>query len=136
MTPSAMCAAIVSYAKLLGSHILDYTSTTQSVLSNVGPLGTKTALCSVFALCAQTAFIAPADVDPVVDVGYAQYRGNLTYPDSVAYLGLPYAEPPLGNLRFRAPVPLNVTRIQEETGDQIVDATKYPQQCVQGSLGV
>lgn len=73
---------------------------------------------------------APNDI---VDLGYAKYRGNLSYSDTVAYLGLPYAEPPLGGLRFRAPVALNTTRVREETGGEIVDASRFPDKCVQGS---
>ncbi|TFK33468.1 hypothetical protein BDQ12DRAFT_615190 [Crucibulum laeve] len=51
--------------------------------------------------------------DNTVDLGYARYRGNRTFPSTVAYLGIPYAEPPLGELRFRAPIPLNLTRVSE-----------------------
>lgn len=46
----------------------------------------------------------------VVGTGYASYRGVNTYGDVISYLGIPYAEPPLGDLRFRAPKALNVTR--------------------------
>ncbi|TRM68298.1 Alpha/Beta hydrolase protein [Schizophyllum amplum] len=68
--------------------------------------------------------------DLIVDLGYAQYRGNLTYPDTVSYLGVPYAQPPVGDLRFRAPVPLDTTG-----NTTVVDATKYPDFCVQGTTG-
>ncbi|KAF9224779.1 alpha/beta-hydrolase [Gyrodon lividus] len=70
-----------------------------------------------------------------VDVGYATYLGNQSYPNTVAYLGVPYAEPPVGDLRFRATVPLNTTRVSEETNGQVVNATFYPDFCVQGSTG-
>lgn len=87
-----------------------------------------------------TAAVLPAVSDSasgagVVDTGYARYRGNHTYPNSVAYLGIPYAEPPLGERRFRAPLPLNTTRVRQEAGGRVVDATTYPDQCVQGSTG-
>ena len=71
---------------------------------------------------------------PTVDVGYATYIGNRSYPDTVAYLGIPYAEPPVGDRRFRATVPLNTTRVSEEVGGQVVDATYYPEFCVQGII--
>ncbi|KAJ6473312.1 Alpha/Beta hydrolase protein [Mycena vulgaris] len=71
----------------------------------------------------------------IVDTGYAKYRGNLSFPNAVAYLGIPYAEPPLGNLRFRAPLPLNTSRIAAAAGGKVVDATQYPDFCVQGSIG-
>ncbi|KIK58090.1 hypothetical protein GYMLUDRAFT_706284 [Collybiopsis luxurians FD-317 M1] len=71
----------------------------------------------------------------IVDTGYAQYRGNQSFENTVAYLGIPYAEPPLGDRRFRAPLPLNTTRIEQEAGGLVVDATQYPDFCVQGSTG-
>ncbi|KAJ7496506.1 Alpha/Beta hydrolase protein [Mycena latifolia] len=71
----------------------------------------------------------------IVDTGYATYRGNLSFPNTVAYLGIPYAEPPLGDLRFRAPLPLNTSRVAAAAGRAIVDATEYPNFCVQGSIG-
>ena len=70
--------------------------------------------------------------DTVVDLGYAKYRGNLSYPNTVAYLGLPYAEPPVGDLRWRSPLPLNTTRVQQQAGGAIIDASSYPEFCVQG----
>lgn len=71
----------------------------------------------------------------VVDTGYAKYLGNRSYPNTVAYLGIPYAEPPVGDLRFRAPLPLNKTRVTLATGGKVVDATEYPNFCIQGTTG-
>ncbi|KAF5373821.1 hypothetical protein D9758_000817 [Tetrapyrgos nigripes] len=69
--------------------------------------------------------------DAVVDTGYARYLGNRSYSNTISYLGVPYAEPPLGELRFRKAVPLNTTRLQEEQKG-IYDATHYPDFCIQG----
>ena len=71
----------------------------------------------------------------IVDTGYAKYLGNRSYTDTVAYLGIPYAEPPIGNLRFRAPLPLNKTRVTLAAGGSVVDSTKYPNFCIQGTTG-
>ncbi|KAK1233835.1 hypothetical protein PQX77_003001 [Marasmius sp. AFHP31] len=70
----------------------------------------------------------------IVDTGYAKYLGNRTFPNAVAYLGVPYAEPPLGEQRFRAPLPLNTTRIKQQLGGKIVNATEYPEFCIQGPI--
>ncbi|KAI0050267.1 alpha/beta-hydrolase [Auriscalpium vulgare] len=79
--------------------------------------------------------VALASKSNVVDVGYAKYLGNQSYPNSVAYLGVPYAEPPLGHLRFRAPVQLNTSRVAALAQGKAVDATQYPDFCIQGSTG-
>ena len=71
----------------------------------------------------------------VVDLGYATYLGNRSYSNAVAYLGVPYAEPPLGELRFRAPLLLNTTRVRVQTGGTPVNATAYPDFCIQGTVG-
>lgn len=73
--------------------------------------------------------------DHVVDLGYAKYRGNLTFPNTVSYLGLPYAEPPLGDRRFRAPLPLNTARVSAQANGRVIDATSYPNFCIQGTTG-
>jgi len=70
----------------------------------------------------------------IVDTGYARYKGVRTFDNSVAFLGIPYAEPPIGDLRFRSPVPLNTTRIRHSVNG-VIDATKYPNFCIQGTLG-
>ena len=66
------------------------------------------------------------------DTGYAKYRGDHSYPNTVHCLGIPYAEPPVGDRRFRAPLPLNKTRVSQEAQGLVVDATQYPDFCVQG----
>ncbi|KIK58089.1 hypothetical protein GYMLUDRAFT_246446 [Collybiopsis luxurians FD-317 M1] len=71
--------------------------------------------------------------DTIVAIGYAQYLGNQLFENMVAYLGIPYAEPPLGDRHFRAPLPLNTMRIEQEAGGHVVDATRYPNFCVQSN---
>lgn len=73
--------------------------------------------------------------EDIIDTGYARYLGNRSFPNTVAYLGIPYAEPPLGEHRFRAPLPLNKTRVTQAAHGAVVDATGYPDFCVQGSIG-
>ncbi|KAI0826129.1 alpha/beta-hydrolase [Irpex lacteus] len=71
----------------------------------------------------------------VVDLGYAKYRGNVSLPNAVAFLGLPFAEPPVGERRWRAPLPLDTARITRQSRGAVVDATSYPDFCVQGTTG-
>ncbi len=71
----------------------------------------------------------------VVDTGYAKYLGNHTYPNTVAFLGIPYAEPPVGERRFRAPLQLNTARITAGAKGAVIDATEYPNFCIQGTTG-
>ncbi|PPQ83490.1 hypothetical protein CVT25_006980 [Psilocybe cyanescens] len=71
----------------------------------------------------------------IVDTGYARYLGNRSFPNTVAYLGVPYAEPPLGDRRFRAPLPLDKARVAREAKGAVVDATKNPAFCIQGTTG-
>ena len=80
-------------------------------------------------------FVVSSAQQDIVNTGYAKYHGNRSYTDTVAYLGIPYAEPPIGDLRFRAPLPLNKTRVTLATGGSVVDSTKYPNFCIQGSTG-
>lgn len=60
---------------------------------------------------------AAEDDAPTVDLGYAAYRGIRLEDAGVdEYLGMRYAQAPLGDLRFRAPQdPLPETEIQDAT---------------------
>ncbi|KAF2194297.1 para-nitrobenzyl esterase [Zopfia rhizophila CBS 207.26] len=42
-------------------------------------------------------------VDPLVDLGYSKYRGRVVGDGTSQWLGIRYAAPPLGQLRFAAP---------------------------------
>ncbi|KAF9449757.1 alpha/beta-hydrolase [Macrolepiota fuliginosa MF-IS2] len=98
-------------------------------------------LSTFFILAASIAFqklhFASSAQENVVDLGYAKYLGNrtTTWPNTVSFLGLPYAEPPVGERRFRAPLPLNTARVAQETQGKVVDARSYPNFCIQGALG-
>ncbi|KAG8954930.1 hypothetical protein FRC04_010414 [Tulasnella sp. 424] len=70
---------------------------------------------------------------PVIDLGYAKYRGRKATSQCTVYLGIPYAEPPLGDRRFRKPVPLDTTAISDPP---TYDALQYPYFAVQGATGV
>ncbi|CAK5266629.1 unnamed protein product [Mycena citricolor] len=66
---------------------------------------------------------------PVIDLGYAQYQGAVnTTTNITSLIGIRYAAPPVGDLRFRAPQPpLNTSGIQS--------ATVQPNECFQAPTG-
>ncbi|KAG9082415.1 hypothetical protein FRC06_005085 [Ceratobasidium sp. 370] len=91
------------------------------------------------ASAAQPGLTSP--LGPVVDLGYAAYAGNSTSPtgqvnSSVTFFGgIPYVQPPLGDLRFRAPKDLDERVKSNRT---VADARGWgpvcvPQPAVEGS---
>ncbi|KAJ7275805.1 alpha beta-hydrolase [Mycena rebaudengoi] len=66
---------------------------------------------------------------PVIDLGYARYQGAVdTSTNITSFLGIRYAAPPTGDLRFRAPYPPSaVSGVQQ--------AVVQPDQCFQAGLG-
>ncbi|KAK7461911.1 hypothetical protein VKT23_008342 [Stygiomarasmius scandens] len=66
---------------------------------------------------------------PIIDLGYASYQGSFDSANNVTnFLGIRYASPPVGDLRFRAPQPpVNVSGVQQ--------ANTVPPICFQASSG-
>jgi carboxylesterase type B len=68
----------------------------------------------------------------ILETGNAIYQGLESKSGTVAvFYGVPYAEPPLGDLRFRAPVPLTPF-YGEESERPIINARDKPDFCIQG----
>ncbi|KAJ3754100.1 Alpha/Beta hydrolase protein [Lentinula raphanica] len=67
---------------------------------------------------------------PVIDLGYAQYQGAFDSTNNLTnYLGMRYAAPPLGNLRWQAPQ----SPASNDSGIQ--QATTQPLTCPQADWG-
>ena len=70
---------------------------------------------------------------PVVDLGYAAFAGNSTSPSGVTnsnvtfFGGIPYAQPPVGDLRWRAPRTLN----ENTAASTVTDARNWGNPCIQ-----
>lgn len=71
--------------------------------------------------------------DYSVDLGYMRCRGRQTSSQTIVYYGIPYAEPPLCDLRFRKPKPLDINKLAEDKS-LCFDATQYPLFAVQGAI--
>ncbi|XP_074661376.1 cholinesterase-like [Tubulanus polymorphus] len=86
------------------------------------------AICAWFLLASMTSLATAID-DVMVDTPSGAVRGtrkNVEFmPSSVdQFLGIPFAKPPVGDLRFQRPVP-----IPKWSG--VIDATKQPNSCMQ-----
>lgn len=97
-------------------------------------MGRSTLLVLVALVCAGSTVAAlTSSLGPIVDVGYAAFAGNSTSPTGIAngpvtfFGSIPYAQPPLGNLRFRAPQPLN----EHATASSVSDARNWGPPCIQ-----
>ncbi|KAG9225194.1 hypothetical protein CCMSSC00406_0007025 [Pleurotus cornucopiae] len=73
---------------------------------------------------------AARTTEPIIDLGYARYRGSINDTTSVtSYLGIRFAEPPVEDLRWRAPQPA-----KRLPGVQ--NATIVPPLCPQGFINI
>ncbi|KAK8016798.1 carboxylesterase family protein [Apiospora rasikravindrae] len=81
-------------------------------------------LLSISVLAGFACALPACDSKPVATVQNGSYYGvlNPTF-NQDNFLGMPYAQPPTGDLRFRAPQPLN------ESWDGLRNATEYSPQC-------
>ncbi|MDF1680338.1 carboxylesterase family protein [Ponticaulis sp.] len=78
--------------------------------------------------CATSTPRAPTMIGDVVDTPLGSVRGETVTENGVTahiYRGIPYAQPPVGELRWRAPEPA-------EAWDGVHDATEWPNRCPQG----
>ena len=62
---------------------------------------------------------------PVVETTSGTVRGYYPEPDLRAFLGIPYAQPPIGSRRFRPPEPV------KQKQDRMIDATLFGFSCYQ-----
>jgi hypothetical protein len=67
-----------------------------------GPTKTVIAVCTVIA----TSTACAPDAGPIVTVTGGQVRGVRLDTGGVAFKGIPYAQPPIGELRWREPRPV------------------------------
>ncbi|KAJ8592162.1 alpha/beta-hydrolase [Rhizopogon salebrosus TDB-379] len=80
------------------------------------------------ALVALSSPVASAS-SPIIDLGYAQYQGSVdTATNITSFLGIRYAAPPVGNLRWAAPQ-------HPPTTSAVQQATMQPNECYQGPVG-
>ena len=67
------------------------------------------------------------DTAPTVDLGYVRYSGFQNATAGINYYrGIPYAVPPLGNLRWREPRPIE---LNNPFNGQVINASQYGPAC-------
>ncbi|KAK0215071.1 alpha/beta-hydrolase [Armillaria fumosa] len=88
----------------------------------------STAILLLAISCLARQYPENQDTMKQVDLGYATYQSNLQLVDGVtSFLGVRYAAPPTGSLRWAAPhLPASMSALQ--------NATTYPNQCFQASI--
>ncbi|KAI1057383.1 hypothetical protein LB507_011532 [Fusarium sp. FIESC RH6] len=84
-------------------------------------MGTPNTFLTLFLLATFVVATPKPATLPVVDLGYELHRALSHDPirDSYKFSNIRYAQPPTGNLRFRAPVPPLANRDQIQTGDEV-----------------
>lgn len=84
--------------------------------------------CGIVILLCISPLVSPALIDsedPIVNISTGSFRGvRVSDPDAWAFLGVPFAKPPVGRLRFRHPEP-----VDEWNG--VYNATRLPNACWQ-----
>lgn len=87
-------------------------------------------LCSVLCSCDANASGAAARSNTTISISAGKLRGSRTPDGGAVFKGIPFAQPPTGELRWRAPVPA-------KSWSGIRGATEFGPPCVQGgALGV
>lgn len=62
---------------------------------------------------------------PIVETTSGTVRGYYPNASTRAFLGIPYAQPPVGSLRFKSPQPI------EQKATEVIDATEFGLSCYQ-----
>jgi para-nitrobenzyl esterase len=83
---------------------------------------TRLILCAI--LLSVTAVVAAAQSDPVVKVTGGTIRGRVLADDVASFKGIPFAAPPIGDLRWREPQPVKPWK-------DMKDATGFSASCMQ-----
>lgn len=68
---------------------------------------------------------------PVVDLGYAQYKGNTSLTGTNVFYGIRYAQAPIGELRWQPP--RDIEAHNDYAPSQVLNAVSPGPSCVQGT---
>ncbi|KAH7378570.1 Alpha/Beta hydrolase protein [Cadophora sp. MPI-SDFR-AT-0126] len=84
-------------------------------------------------LAQESSALPETDYGPILDLGYAKYQGvRYSSLGFNLFQGIPYAAPPVGNLRWRAPVPIE-KYLNNHDKNVARNATHPGKICVQGA---
>ena len=86
----------------------------------------RTALVFTLALCSAPAFSQPSTPNsaPTVTLATGKLRGALTASGQAVFKNIPFAQPPIGDLRWSEPLP-------PKSWPGVRDATAFSPACVQ-----
>lgn len=99
------------------------------------------ALLSLFlVLMSLTLVTANASTQTVISLAAGTIMGLKISPNLFKFLGIPYAQPPVGNLRFASPVPfpssgLSPFAASANATNRRINATAFANMCPQASGG-
>jgi hypothetical protein len=119
------------YLKILATSTLQNVQTShlnelKMFVSQVVPAG----LFALYGFLSFTTF-AKAQSAPLVDLGYVRYTGSCNTTSGINYYrGIPYAQPPVGELRWRKP---RAIEQNNSFNGQTIAATTIARPCVQGA---
>jgi carboxylesterase type B len=94
-------------------------------------IASLTALSSLACLSGSHARLIGNASTPIVDLGYAQYKGNTSLTGTNVFYGIQYAQAPTGELRWRPPQDIEAHNNFEPT--QVLNAESPGPSCVQGT---
>lgn len=92
---------VYSVSANIYGHASGHASASQSSPAMLPP--SSLAVFTLFGALAASLDISERSLTPVIDVGYAKLQGITAANGAYQWLGVRYAQPPLGRLRFEAP---------------------------------
>ena len=109
-------------------YLPPFSSLCNAMIFKVPTIIVRLAVYLVFCQCFA---VAANDHEVLATTNQGVVRGVSVHKDVNAYLGIPFAQPPIGSLRFMPPQPLTNTSLSESRKHTIYNATQFGPVCYQ-----